>query len=355
MSNADRTERPTPRRLEDARRRGQVARSRHLGEVAGLLASLAVLTIAGGRLVDGIETELVAGVARLGVAPTHAVSAGEITGLAMSGARALALLVGPVAGAAAIAVLAVHGYQTGFTVGTEALTLNFGRLNPANGIKQLGFKRGGVETIKAILMVAALAWLGYGLVRTVVADAPRLSRLPPADAGLAAWTAIRGLLWRCSIALLAFAAADYAYQRWQFLESLKMTKQEVKDDLRMTEGSPEVKGRVRRVMNEMFRRRMMAAVPRASVVITNPTHYAVALEYHRQSMAAPVITAMGKDHVAQRIRQLAREHGVPVVENVALARGLYHHCDVGDSIPSHLFEAVAEVLAYLIRLKQLVL
>jgi flagellar biosynthetic protein FlhB len=123
----------------------------------------------------------------------------------------------------------------------------------------------------------------------------------------------------------------------------------------MTEGSPETKSRVRKVMHEMFRRRMMAAVPKATVVITNPTHYAVALEYRRETMTAPVIVAMGKDHVAQRIKAIAREHGVPSVENVALAQALYRTCDIGDAIPPHLFEAVAEVLAYLIRLKQLVL
>jgi flagellar biosynthetic protein FlhB len=291
----------------------------------------------------------------MGVAPTHSVSAGEVTGLAVSGARAILFLVGPVAFSAAAAVIAIMGYQTGFNWATEALTLNFGRLNPANGFKTFGFKRGGVETLKALLLVTTLVWICRGLLTDAVLKAPQLSRIPPSDSALVAWDAIKGLLWRSSIALLAFAGADYGYQRWQHLQSLKMTKQEVRDDLRMTEGSPETKGRVRRVMHEMFRRRMMSAVPKASVVITNPTHYAVALQYHRQTMAAPVITAMGKDHLAERIKQVAREHGVPLVENVALARGLYHHCEVGDAIPPHLFEAVAEVLAYLIRLKRLAL
>ena len=134
-----------------------------------------------------------------------------------------------------------------------------------------------------------------------------------------------------------------------------MTKQEVKDESRMMEGNPEIKGRIRKVQREMARRRMLAAVPEATVVITNPTHIAVALEYHRERMAAPKVVAMGGDLMAERIKTVAREHGVPIVENVPLARALFANAEVGDSIPGDLFEAVAEVLAYLIKLKQLVL
>jgi flagellar biosynthetic protein FlhB len=355
MSQSDRTEQPTPRRLDDARRKGQVARSRHVGEVAGFAAALAALTFWGAHLIAVLESEVVAGLARVELGPAHVVSTGEITGLAAGGARALALIAGPPAFAAAIAILAAHGAQTGWLVSFEALQLNASRLNPATGIKQFGLARGGMETLKALVIVGAIAWIGRGLVTDLVIDSPRLARIAPADAAAAAWHAIRTLLWKATIVLGLVAAADYFFQRRQHIRSLRMTKQEVKDDLRMTEGSPETKGRVRKVMQEMFRRRMMSAVPKATVVITNPTHYAVALEYRRETMAAPVIVAMGKDHVAQRIKAIAREHGVPAVENVALAQALYRTCDVGDTIPAHLFEAVAEVLAYLIRLKQLVL
>ena len=200
-----------------------------------------------------------------------------------------------------------------------------------------------------------IGWISRSFVTDLVLDAPRLARIAPADAAFTAWMAMRGLLWKSVLVLGTVAAADYLFQRRQHMTSVMMTKQEVKDDTRMSEGSPETKSRVRRVMVEMFKRRMMAAVPKATVVITNPTHFAVALEYHRHTMPAPVIVAMGQDHTAQRIKAIAREHGVPMVENVALAQALYRSCEVGDSVPAHLFEAVAEVLAYLIRLKQLVL
>ncbi len=136
-------------------------------------------------------------------------------------------------------------------------------------------------------------------------------------------------------------------------KTLKMTKQEVKEEHKMLEGNPEIKGRVRRLQREMARRRMLAAVPKATVVITNPTHFAVALEYKRDAMAAPRVVAKGADHTAQRIKDVAREHGVPTVENVTLARALYAHAEIDEVIPADLFEAVAEVLAYLVRLKQL--
>jgi flagellar biosynthetic protein FlhB len=354
MSASDRTEQPTQHRLEEARRKGQVARSRHLGEVAGLLAALATLSWYGGHVIEGLEEELARSFARLGT-PQHVVNAGEVTGIAIEGARALALYVGPMAVAAAVAVVGTNVLQAGWILSFEPLQVNFGKLSPANGFKRFGLARGGMETLKAILVVAALAWIARGFVWSVLEEAPRLARLSPADAALVGWAAMRGMLWRSSILLGVVAGADYLYQKRQYINSLKMTKQEVKDDLKMTEGSPETKGRVRRVMRDMFRRRMMAAVPKATVVITNPTHYAVALEYRRQTMAAPVIVAMGKDLVAQRIKALAREHGVPLVENVGLAQALYRTCDIGDTVPPHLFEAVAEVLAYLIRLKQLVL
>ena len=355
MADSNRTEQPTARRLNEAREKGQVARSRLFGEVGGLVAALGVLTVFGGRLIRGLEVELTIGLARLGSGASHVISAGEVNGLAIGAGRSLLLLAGPVAMAAALAVIALNVAQTGWLISTEALTLNFGRLNPANGFRQLGVSRGGFETVKALVVVGVLAWIAWGVVDPVVADGARLSRMPPSEAAGAGWEAIRRLLWKSSIALGVLAAADYAYQRRQHRSALKMTKQEVKDDHRMTEGSPEIKGRVRKVMHQMFRRRMMTAVPKSTVVITNPTHYAVALEYHRQTMSAPVVVAMGQGHVAQRIKAIAREHGVPMVENVPLAQALFHSCDLGDTVPPHLFEAVAEVLAYLIRLKQLVL
>ena len=179
--------------------------------------------------------------------------------------------------------------------------------------------------------------------------------MPLVPAAAQVWADMRGLLWKVVVLFGVMGAADYFWQKHQHLEGLKMTKQEVKDDAKMAEGSPEIKNRIRKVMFESFRRRMMSAVPKATVVITNPTHFAVALEYRRASMGAPIVVAKGQGHLAQRIKTVAREAGVPMVENVPLAQALYKTVEVGEAIPGNLFEAVAEILAYLIRLKQLTL
>ena len=179
--------------------------------------------------------------------------------------------------------------------------------------------------------------------------------LTPFDSAALGWSHAQSFLWRVSFGLVALALADYGLQWYRLMSSLKMTKQEVRDEGKQQEGSAEVKGRVRRIQREMARRRMISDVKRATVVITNPTHFAIALEYRRGEMIAPVVLAKGADHIAAQIRERAREHGIPMVENKPLAQTLYKTAEVGQMIPAELFSAVAEVLAQLIRLKQLVL
>jgi flagellar biosynthetic protein FlhB len=355
MANEDRTELPTQRRKDEARRRGQIARSHDLAQAASLAAALVALGWAGAYMVNGLGLDLSQGLARLGTARGHDVTPGEVNGLAVAAARSIALFVGPVAIAAAAAAVGTQVMQSGWNVATEAITLNFGKLNPASGIKQFGLKRGGVQTLKAAVIVAAALYLSYPFVERLVLDSQHLVLVSPVSAAAEGWGAARGLLWKAVLLFAFMGALDFLWQKRQWTESLRMTKQEVKDDMRMAEGSPEMKGRIRRVMAESFRRRMMAAVPKATVVITNPTHFAVALEYSRTRNAAPVVVAKGQGHLAQKIKAVAREHGVPMVENVPLAQALYKTVEVGEAIPGNLFEAVAEVLAYLIRLKQLTL
>jgi flagellar biosynthetic protein FlhB len=189
----------------------------------------------------------------------------------------------------------------------------------------------------------------------VIRDSARLPWMAPAGAAVLAWDHIERLLWQVGAALGLLALGDYALQRYRLMRSLRMTKQELRDEVKEHEGNAEVKGRIRRIQREMSRRRMIADVRRATVVITNPTHFAVALEYRRGTMAAPVVLAKGKDLIAGAIREQARKYGVPIVENKPLAQALFKAAEVGEAIPAGLFAAVAEVLAQLIRLKQLVL
>jgi flagellar biosynthetic protein FlhB len=212
-----------------------------------------------------------------------------------------------------------------------------------------------MELGKSVAMLFVVSIISY---RVVVQHLPLYPRLVLMDVRqLIYWLSliIYQVFLRAAIFLFLLSLVDYKFQKYRFLENLKMTKQEVKDDMKMMEGNPEIKARVRRIQMAAARKRMLAAVPKATVIVTNPTHFAVALEYRRSAMAAPRVLAKGRGVLAQKIKDVAREHGVPMVENRSLAQALYKTVEIGDFIPADLFEAVAEVLAYLIRLKQLAL
>jgi flagellar biosynthetic protein FlhB len=279
---------------------------------------------------------------------------------AWNGGWILAMALAPLLAVIFLIAFAVTAGQVGFHISTKALTPDLNRLNPIKGMGKLVSIRSVVKLLTGLMKMAAVggvvALVLYTEVPQIIALLKNLSvtgnTTPQVAAFIAQETLLLGLY--ASITLVALAVIDYSYQRWQHTEDIKMTKQEVKDDHKLAEGSPEIKARVRRVQREMTRKRMLAAVPSATVVITNPTHFAVALKYER-GQSAPEVVAKGADHLAARIRTLAREHGVPIVENPPLARSIYGRAEVGDRIPAELFEAVAEVLAYLIRLKQLVI
>jgi len=351
----DRTEQPTHKRLRDAREKGQVVRSRDLAIAAASVAATVALAKMGGRLVSGLADHLASGLAHFGDAPLHDVAAGDITSEVMSGAWLIALLVGPIAIATMAVGVAMHGMQGGWVFAPSKLQFDWTRLNPANGVKRFGMMQSGVETLKTLVSVTVITWLAWRIVAGMMADAPQIPWMSPFAAAELAWSHTDTLLWRVAWALGILALADYALQKYRLTTSLKMTKQEVKDEYKMMEGSPENKRRVRRAQFAMARRRMMQDVARATVVITNPTHFAVALEYRRDTMAAPVVLAKGADEVALRIRDMARSHGVPIIENKPLAQALFRTAEIGQVIPAPLFGAVAEVLAYLVRIKQLML
>jgi flagellar biosynthetic protein FlhB len=304
-------------------------------------------------MVQALSGELRHGLLRMGQTPMSGIGPLDVASMAIDAVRTLVLVCGPVALASIVAVVGVQTAQGGWVFAPEALSADWSRLNPAKGLKRLGFSQGGIELIKAVVASSVLAVLAWQVVGAAVGSSGYLARLSATRAAMVGWGDAIALLRNSAIALLAFAAADYGVQWWRFMQQQRMTKQEVIDDHRLTEGNPETKGRVRRIQRDMIRKRMLSAVPRATVVVTNPTHYAVALEYRRAAMSAPVVVAKGRNLVAERIKEIAREHGVPLVENRALARALFKTVEVGDFIPASLFEAVAEVLAYLIKLRQL--
>jgi flagellar biosynthesis protein FlhB len=351
----DKTEKPTSKKLKDARERGQVSRSRDLAAALSLAAVTLSLGWLGVRMLGILTDRLGAGIRSIGDQARTGVDPGAISGLIWSNLGFLALVAGPPAALAAGVSVMTSVAQTGWAVSPKALKLHWDRLSPSSGLSRLGIKQALPELAKALIGMAAIGAVGYVLVNDFTASATSAVGMTPGEIALFAWDRLWTLLWRASLVLAILAGGDYALQHWRLMSQLKMTRQEVRDEAKLNEGSPEIKARVRKVQREMNRRRMLQAVKTATVVITNPTHISVALEYRRTEMVAPRIVAMGQDHMAARIRAIAREHGVPIVENVALARALHKDADVGDTIPAPLFGAVAEVLAYLVRLKQLVL
>ncbi len=351
----DKTEDPTAKRLHDAREKGQIARSRDLALAAAAVAGTIALARLGNRLVTGMTTQLTRDLGHFGDDPLKTLTAGDLNGLVIHHAGVIAWLVGPIAMITMTAGVCMHGFQGGWSFAPGALQLKWDRLSPAHGMKRFGLMQTGIETLKTIISVSVISYLSWRIVDAVMADAVRMAWQTPLGAAVLAWEYADSLLWRVAWGLGILALFDYGVQKYRHISALKMTKQEVKDEAKMMEGSPEMKRKVRRAQADMARRRMMADVARATVVITNPTHFAVALEYRRESMTAPIVLAKGADDLALRIRAEARSHGVPIIENKPLAQTLFRTAEVGQTIPAPLFGAVAEVLAYLVRIKQLML
>lgn len=351
----ERTEQATSKKLTDARQKGQVLRSKEVHDVMQFAAVVLVMTYTAQYMVEGLSVAMAHGLTAMGHGARRTITAGELTRMGLEVGRSLALLVGPIALASIVGAVASAYAMGGITLTAEPLTLNFNKLSPMAGLKKLAPMKAGPDLVRTLFALIGMVWVGYGVIQMLFSEVQTLGRTPlPESAGLA-WTATITFFKRSLIVLSVLAGADYGLQKFRFMQSMKMTKQEVKDEHKNQEGNPQIKARVKRAQREMVRRRMLAAVKTATVVITNPTHIAVAIEYRRESMSAPKVVAMGADFMAEKIKAAAREHAVPMVENVTLARALYANAEVGETIPGDLFEAVAEVLAYMIRMKQLVL
>ncbi|MBP7712445.1 MAG: flagellar type III secretion system protein FlhB [Gammaproteobacteria bacterium] len=346
----ERTEQPTERRLQRAREQGQVARSRELANLGLLLTAAAGLMALGPATLSGL-VEIV----RRGLTPSREVLAGGgsdlLSTLAATAADALFLLLPLLAALLVVAVLAPLALG-GWTFSTEALALKPERLNPVKGLARVFSLNGLAELAKALAKFTVLAltaglllWRDMGSILSLGTQG-----LAPALSG-AASLLLNSFLVLCG-ALVSIAALDVPYQYWRHHQQLRMNRQDLREELKETEGKPEVKSRQRMLQREVARRRMMQEVPRADVVVTNPTHFAVALRYRPESMAAPRVVAKGADLVAQRIRELAAEHGVPLLSAPPLARALYHGTRLGQEIPAGLYQAVAQVLAYVYALRR---
>lgn len=345
----EKTEQPTPRRLEEAIKRGQFARSAEVQTVFVLGAALVALKFTGHELWNRLVGAQYAILGHLHDIP---LSLDTMQAYALQGSLVLVICVAPVVLATVAGGLLAGGIQSRFQTASEALEAKWERLNPAEGFKRLFSMRSAVPTLVSLLKLVVIIALTYGEAKKILGDPIFFSAVDTARiAGFLAESSI-SLFVRVGFALMVLAAADYAYQFWQTNRDLMMTKQEVKDELKHTEGDPQVKARQRRRRTLKTQRQMLLEVPKADVVVTNPTHFAVALRYDRQTMKAPRIVAKGARLNALKIREIATQHQVPIVENKPLARMMFKYGKVGGEIPAQLYAAVAEVLAWVYRVNR---
>lgn len=350
----EKTEEATPKKLEDARKEGQVSKSKDLGNFVMLFFLFLILKIflsyMGGGLLDSFSIiyrripDMIANHCEnfnLGFI-------GHILRL-MMGKILLILL--PTLAIGVLVSFLMDLVQVKWKVTTKPLMPKFSKLNPINGFKRIFSTKTLVELVKSIAIIAVIVLLTYLELKGKISYLFLLYQMSVFDALGWIGTMIINLGMKISVVLLIIGFADLYYQKRKFKEDMKMTKQEVKDEYKNAEGDPQIKGQIRKKMQQASMRRMMQSVPKADVVITNPTHFAVAIQYDSKLASAPIVVAKGEDYLAQRIKETAREHDVEIVENKPLARALYYNVDIGGLVPPELYQAVAEVLAFVYKVK----
>ncbi len=347
-SDLEKTEQPTPRRIEKARGDGDVPRSREFSTCVVLMTGGLGLMMMSGRLNQAMLSNMSS---NLRVSREAAFDFSLLLSKIANGILDLLIAFAPLVLLLLIVIVGAPVLVGGWNFSNKAFMPKFGKLNPLNGIKNLFSKNSLVELIKAVLKATLVGTVSY-MVMSHDFDTILSLATQPLETGIAQVDGIliKGFLFIVS-ALVLIALIDVPYQRWSYTNKLKMTKEEVKQEAKESDGNPQIKGRIRQQQREIARRRMMSEIPKADVVITNPTHYAVAIKYDDHSMGAPRVIAKGADDIALKIREIASEHKVPTLESPKLARALFAHTELGDEIPQALYAAVAEILAYIFQLR----
>jgi flagellar biosynthetic protein FlhB len=338
----------TPRKRRKAREEGQVAKSREVNSVLILGGAVGLFALFGGTWMRTVTETVHRGWDVFSLVGVE----GGWTNLSQFWMSSYLRIMSPFLIVFPLAALAGNLPQVGFHITGKSLLPKPSRISPLAGLKRLFSLHGLVEALKSFGKILLIGWIAYSTLRPEMKLLPLLSDRPLAGAlSYAAFVAFK-LVIKVWIALIFLALLDYLFQRWNFERELRMTKQEMKEEMKETEGDPQVKARVRSVQMNMARRRMMQEVPTADVVITNPDHVAVALRYDRDRDMAPVVIAKGAGWLCEKIKEVAREHGIPVLEKPPLARLLYKQVELGREIPIEVYRIVAEVLSYVYRLKR---
>ena len=342
----DKTEEPTAKKRADAKKKGQVGRSTDMTAAFVLLMGFFVIKM----LWESIYTKIATYTTYVFSHLNQPVDTESVIRIFIGIVELLAQTALPIMIGVMFIGLAINFYQVGLNFNTEAIEFKLDKLNPINGFGRIFSKRSLMELAKSLMKIAIIGFFLYDFLVDHLMEMPQFIYFDLTTSLAQISDIIFKMAFEVIGVIMIVGFLDYAYQKWQTTQDLKMSKQEVKDEMKQSEGDPQIKGKIKQKQRQMAMSRMMQEVPKADVIVTNPTHFAVALKYDK-GMVAPQIVAKGQDMVAQRIKDIARENRVPIVENKPLARALYAAADVGDIVPAELYQAVAEVLAYVYRLK----
>ena len=350
MSSAsERTEKATPKRREDARKKGQIARGAELPAALGFLGTLIAVYLLSGNIFKKISFYIQESSRH--ILEGKPLNPADVHDIFIEAVKILTILVAPIVLVGLVAGVAGNFAQGGLILNTEGITPKAERFNPAQNIKKIFGLDSVVNLIKSSIKLIFVGAISYTVLSPLMETAPTLLQAAPASVAVKIGETLYTLAFRCGLILLAIALADYGYVWYKHEKSIKMSKQEIRDEYKEQEGDPLIKSQRRRAARALVQRNSLAELPSASVVITNPTHFAVALRYDREKDAAPVVIAKGADKLAAKIREIARENQVPLIENPPLARALYRLVEPNQTIPVEFFGAVAEILAYVFRQK----
>ncbi|EME70563.1 flagellar biosynthesis protein FlhB [Paramagnetospirillum caucaseum] len=344
----DKTEEPTDRKLSQAREQGNIPTSQEVKIWAGLVGALVIVALFAPYMARDVKRLLVPFIEHPHAFPMGQSDVGQV--LAEITISMIKLLVLPMLLLMLLALVSAMA-QSGLMFLPDKLTMDFSKLSPMKGITRIFSGRNLVEFFKSLFKVGAIGIVIYLMLKSRLSEYAGLAALDLMAMMDYLRDQVIAMILVVVLLVFVLAAADWFYQRWAFTQQMKMTKQEIKDEHKQTEGDPMIKGRLRALRMQRARQRMMQAVPKASVVVTNPTHYAVALQYDVDSMSAPILVAKGVDLIAKRIRDLATENEVPIVENPPLARALYATVELDEEIPPEHYKTVAEIIGYVMKLK----
>lgn len=350
LFSEEKTEKATPKRRREAREKGQVLQSKEINSAIIIIVSFLCLKIFGGFMFNNLLS-FSNNFYKDYLSNLDIFNIKDINIMMMRIISIVAIVVGPLTAIVLILGIASSYLQVGFLFTTKTLEIKLSRLNPIEGIKRIISKRALVELIKSILKIIIIGYLIYFYAIKETYNIFKLIDLNVESIVKYIGNMVVNIGLRSGIALLVLAVFDYGYQWWEHEKNLKMSKQEIKEEYKQTEGNPQIKSKIKEKQRQMAMRRMMQDVPKADVIITNPTHFAIALKYDKEMYDAPYVVAKGADLIAKNIKDIAKKHGVPTVENRHLAQTLYNTVEIGQVIPEELFQAVAEVLAYVYSLR----